>query len=39
MLNEVWQKYGKNTLVLGTAVCEESTLYQRNRQIGGHNSE
>lgn len=36
---EVWQKHGKNTLVLGTAVCEESTLYQRNRQIGGHNSE
>lgn len=35
----VWNKYGKNSLVLGTAVCKESTIYQRNKQIGGHNSE
>lgn len=35
----IWDKYGKNKLVLGTAVSEESTLYIRNQQIGGHNSE
>lgn len=36
---EIWKKHGKNALVLGTATCKESTLYQRNKQIGGHNSE
>lgn len=36
---EVWEKYGKNALVIGTAARQESTLYQRNKQIGGHNSE
>lgn len=38
-IQSIWDKHGKNSLVLGTAACEESTLYQRNRQIGGHNSE
>ncbi|MDE7263043.1 MAG: hypothetical protein K2N64_00085 [Anaeroplasmataceae bacterium] len=38
-IQQIWEKHGKNSLVLGTAICEESTLYQRNRQIGGHNSE
>ncbi|MDE6655608.1 MAG: hypothetical protein K2J85_01290 [Anaeroplasmataceae bacterium] len=38
-IQSIWDKHGKNYLVLGTAVCKESTLYQRNRQIGGHNSE
>ncbi len=35
----VWEKHGKNQLVIGTALCKESTLYVRNNQIGGHNRE
>ena len=38
-IQEIWQKHGKNQLVLGTSLCEESTLFERNKQIGGHNSE
>lgn len=38
-IQEIWQKYGKNKLVLATAPLEESTLYDRNLQIGGHNSD
>lgn len=38
-IQEIWEKHGKNSLVIGTAVRKESTLYQRNHQIGGHNSE
>ena len=38
-IQNVWEKHGKNYLVIGTAVRKESTLYQRNHQIGGHNSE
>ncbi|MDE7213500.1 MAG: hypothetical protein K2N42_02860, partial [Anaeroplasmataceae bacterium] len=38
-IQDVWQKHGKNYLVIGSAVRKESTLYQRNHQIGGHNSE
>lgn len=33
----IWEKYGKNKLVIGTALLKQSTLYQRNKQIGGHN--
>lgn len=36
---DVWQKHGKNKLVLATALLEESTIYERNKQIGGHNSD
>lgn len=35
----IWNKYHKNQLVIGTSLLEESTLYQRNKQIGGHNSD
>lgn len=38
-IQEIWNKYGKNALVIGTAVRKESTLYERNHQIGGHNSD
>lgn len=38
-IQEIWQKHGKNQLVLGTSLCKESTLFERNKQIGGHNSE
>ncbi|MDE5547218.1 MAG: hypothetical protein K2I88_07115, partial [Anaeroplasmataceae bacterium] len=38
-IQNIWKKHGKNYLVIGTAVRKESTLYQRNHQIGGHNSE
>ena len=38
-IQDIWQKHGKNYLVIGSAIREESTLYQRNHQIGGHNSE
>ncbi len=34
---EIWKKYGKNKLVIGTALEKKSTIYQRNQQIGGHN--
>lgn len=36
---KIWKKYGKNKLVIGTAITTESTLYERNKCIGGHNSE
>ncbi|HRF70746.1 MAG TPA: hypothetical protein PKV66_04880, partial [Candidatus Pelethenecus sp.] len=39
VITSVWQKYGKNKLVIGTALEKESTLYERNKKIGGHNSE
>ena len=35
----IWKKYGKNKLVIGTAITNESTLYKRNLCIGGHNSD
>jgi hypothetical protein len=35
----IWTKYGKNKLVIGTAITEESTLYERNQCVGGHNSD
>ncbi|MDE5715816.1 MAG: hypothetical protein K2I42_06795 [Anaeroplasmataceae bacterium] len=38
-IHSIWQKYGKNQLVLGTALKQESTLYERNKTIGGHNSD
>lgn len=38
-IQKIWQKHGRNQLVLGTSLCEESTLFERNKQIGGHNSE
>ena len=36
---DIWQKYGKNKLVMATAILKESTIYERNKQIGGHNSD
>ena len=36
---EIWERFGKNKIVLGTACLEESTLYLRNGCIGGHNSD
>ncbi len=38
-IDYIWQRHGKNKLVLGTAIQPESTIYQRNKQIGGHNSD
>ena len=35
----IWEKYGKSSLVIGTAVAKESTIFERNKQIGGHNSD
>lgn len=36
---DVWEKYGKNSIVLGITCLRESTLYDRNKKIGGHNSD
>ncbi len=38
-ITKIWEKHGKNQLVLGTALKQESTLYERNKTIGGHNSD
>ena len=37
VITSVWQKYGKNKLVIGTALEKESTLYERNKKIRKEN--
>ena len=38
-IGNVWKSYGKNSILLGTSLCEGSTIKVRNKCIGGHNDE
>ena len=37
-IDEITTKYGKNRLVMASALLEDSTMLERNKKIGGHNA-
>lgn len=37
-VDEITNKYGKNSLVFGSALLKDSTFIERNKKIGGHNA-